>query len=141
MSPIDIATQYYHALYSGDYAAVRELAVPEMVFEDPSAPPEFNLPAELHDLESFLSFMQANLQAEAEVNIKQSYVSNHRVVLQLEMRGRIPGARVGLGQGMVAYRTEGVSILQVRDQRVVRHTDYIDYPGLAKSFALIPEEH
>ena len=135
MSQIEIGKKYYQALYAGDHAQVKELAAIEMVFEDPTAPPEFGIPPSLNNLESFLAFMQESLQGEINIKYTDSYVSNDRVVLTIETKGVIPASIMGMGRtGMVEYQSHGVSVLHVVEGKVIRHTDYFDYSELASSF-------
>ncbi|WP_420588489.1 nuclear transport factor 2 family protein [Bacterioplanoides sp.] len=134
MSQTKIATAYYKALYSGDHDLVQKVASPDMVFEDPSAPAEFEIPPVINNLEDFLSFMKANLQGEVMVTIKDSFVSNDRVILMVEVKGMLPASSVGLKGSMVRYETSGVTVLHVVNGKVIRHTDFMDYPGLTKSF-------
>lgn len=138
MTQIDIATQYYQALYSGEYDIVRNIASPDMIFEDPSAPHEFGIPPQLNGLEKFLKFMAANLQGKVEINFTDKYVSNDQAVLIVSTKGTVPAARVGMGdEGFVEYTAQGVSILHIVDGKVIRHTDYFNYPALASSFKRI----
>ena len=135
MLQIEIAKKYYQALYTGDFETVRLVASAEMKFADPSAPHEFGIPAQLHDLESFLTFMQANLPDNVEVNISESFASNNQVLLMVTSKGTISAETAGMGdKGSVEFLVKGVSVLQVVDGRVIQHTDYFDYPALAKSF-------
>ncbi len=135
---IDIATKYYDALYAGDFDTVRIVASSGMVFEDPSAPREFGIPPELNNLEAFLNFMEANLGGEINITYTEKFLSNDRVVLMVETDGVVPASLVGMGdEGDVTYSSRGVSILHVADGKVIRHTDYFDYPALAESFKRI----
>jgi ketosteroid isomerase-like protein len=135
MSQIEIATKYYQALYSGEHDTVREVAAPDMIFEDPSAPEEFGIPAQLNELEAFLEFMSSNTPDQAETTVVNSFVSNDRVVLMITSQGVLPAAAVGGDEGFVSFATQGVTVLHVIDGKVVRHTDYYDYPGLSASFS------
>lgn len=135
MIQIDIATKYYQALYSGEHHVVKNLASPKMVFEDPTAPHEFGIPSQLNGLEEFLEFMKSNLQGAVDITFTDKYVSNNRVVLTVTTKGTVPASRVGLGEeGIVEYASQGVSIIHIFEEKVVRHTDYFNYPALADSF-------
>ncbi|ARU58949.1 hypothetical protein OLMES_4961 [Oleiphilus messinensis] len=135
MTQIDLAVKYYQALYSGEHDIVRSIAFPDMVFEDPSAPHEFGIPPQIDELETFLSFMEANLLGEVEIHFTDNYVSNDRVVLIVSSKGIVPASRVDMGEeGTVKYASRGVSVLHIVDGKVKRHTDYFNYPALAGSF-------
>ncbi|MDA5556576.1 nuclear transport factor 2 family protein [Shimia sp. MMG029] len=132
-SQIDLASQYYLALYAGDHETVRSLAAPDMTFEDPSAPAEFGLPAKIDDLNTFLDFLRSSLPAGVEVEITNSFSSNDLVVLNVATQGIVPASYFGMGEGSVSYTVAGVSVLSFENGLVVRHTDYFDYPGLTES--------
>ena len=138
MTQIDIAIKYYQALYSKKYDIVRSIASSNMIFEDPSAPHEFGIPARLNKLDSFLTFMKSNLQGKVKISFTDKYVSNNRVVLFVSIKGTIPASSVGMGrQGMVEYASQGVSIIYIVNGKIKRHTDYFDYPALTNSFKKI----
>lgn len=131
----DIAKQYYQALYAGDFDTVRRVASADLKFADPSAPHEFGIPAQLNDLESFLAFMQVNLPSNIDILLSDSFVSNNRVVFTVSSKGSIPAKAAGMeGEGQLEFSAKGISILHVVDGKVIQHTDYFDYPALAKSF-------
>lgn len=137
MSQIDIANKYYLALYSGDFDTVRNLASPEMVFEDPSAPPEYNVPAKLNKLEDFIKVMKDYLQGGETVSLSNQYVSNDQVVMMVTIKAMVPASTVGMGEGKAEYTVTGISILHVKNEQVIRHSDYMDYTKVSKSYKLV----
>lgn len=121
MSAIDIAIEYYQALYSANYARVRELASSSLIFEDSTAPDELGIPPRLDTLEAFLQFMQANLTHDVEIRYTDKFVSNDRVVLTVETQGKVSASQVGINtQAMVTYQSQGISVLHVVDGKVIR---------------------
>ena len=90
------------ALYAGEHAIVRSVASYDMVFEDPSAPHEFGIPARLDKLESFLQFMKENLQGTVGTSFTEKYVSNDRVVLAVSTKESLIESEIPAAHGCAA---------------------------------------
>ena len=76
--------------------------------------------------------MAANLgEGVTTVRIVKSFASNDRVVLYVELTGTAPAQYFGGPENkMVEFEAEGLTVLQIKKGRVIRHTDYFDYPSL-----------
>ena len=131
MTPLDIAQAYYLALYGKEFEKVRAVAAPDMVFEDPTALAESGLASQLDSLAAFLDYMAANLGEDTTVRIVKSFASNDRVVLYVEITGTASAQYFGgPAHETVEVKAEGLTVLQIHKGRVIRHTDYFDYPAL-----------
>jgi len=61
INEIHIATNYYDAIYNGDYDAARSVASADLIFKDPTAPAEYGIPNQINNLDNFLElFTRAN---------------------------------------------------------------------------------
>ncbi|MGL6259836.1 nuclear transport factor 2 family protein [Vibrio sp. WXL210] len=129
MKQINIATNYYDSLFSGNYDAVREVASPDLIFKDSTAPDGYGVPNKIETLDNFLNFFESNVQGPTQVTYSQKFASNDQVVLQIQLKGVIPASMVGMGEGSVEYVSTGFSVLHLDGEKVVSHTDYIDYAG------------
>ena len=134
MTPTDIAQKYYQALYSGDNDTVRDMAAADMAFEDPSAPEAYGVPA-LNALEPVLDLFAGFAAGDIKVAFTDSYASSDQVVLVVDLSGTVPAAALGMEEGTFSFESNGVTVLQVTDGKVVGHTDYMNYPRFEASIA------
>lgn len=134
MTSSEIAEQYYTALYAGDNDAVRELAAPDMAFQDPTAPEAYGVPV-LNELEPVLELFSGFSGKGVTLEFTDSYASSDQVVLVVELSGTLPAASLGMEEGNFSFESNGVSVLTVSDGKVVSHTDYMNYPRFEGSIA------
>jgi hypothetical protein len=129
MNPVEVATQYYDSLYSGDYDMVKKIASADLIFKDPTAPEGYGIPNQIVSLDNFLKFFEANSQGPSKVSYFEKFASNEQVVLHVKLTGVVPASIVGMGEGKVEYITKGFTVLHVSHGLVISHTDYVDYSG------------
>ncbi|MBB3696555.1 ester cyclase [Flammeovirga yaeyamensis] len=132
----EIAKRYYQALYALDFKTVREIASPDILFEDPTAPPEYDV-ARKNGIDATLDVYQSSAALNAKLKITDSFVSNGQVVLYVEISGTTAAENLGLEGGKISYNFKGFSVIQVVDGSVIHHTDYLDYSGMVDSFKSI----
>ena len=129
----EVAKTYYNALYSSNFNKVKEVASPNLTFEDPTALPDY--PEKVAGLDSLMKFFQESSSAlNMKMKIIQSYTSNDRVVIFQEITGITAASTFGQDGDKIEYKMQGVTVIQVVGGLVVRHTDYMDYKGLFASF-------
>lgn len=132
MTSSDVAKKYYTALYAGENDTVRELAAPDIAFQDPTAPEAYGVPV-LNELEPVLELFSGFSGKGVTLEFTDSYASNDQVVLVVELSGTLPAASLGMKEGNFSFESNGVSVLTVSDGKVVSHTDYMNYPRFEES--------
>lgn len=139
MNNIDVAKNYYKALYKKDFARVRSLASASMRFSDPTVSASQALPTAHENLDDFLVYMEKSLSDDADfdVSITDAFESNSHVVLYVTSKVSAPEAFFGGSSNTTATaQTKGITVLVIEDGKIQSHTDYFDYHLLARSLTL-----
>ena len=124
----DIAVRFTIALYGQDFDTAAELAAPDMVFESPTSPP--GLVPTVRGREAVMDAWGGELsEMDQEMNISRSFASHDKAVLYVTTEGTAGGEFFGHEAKKVAYKTEGVVVIQIVDGLVVRYSGYMDYPA------------
>ena len=116
-----VADQYLQAYFDGDLQVQRELSSEDIIFQDPTAqvfgPPSGQLfegaeelmtrRAQIYEVISDFGF-----------DVESSFYANHHAVYMGYAKYTISGS---------SYRQPAVFVVEVRDQKVTRHWDFVDY--------------
>lgn len=132
MDEIELAKKYYTALYDKDYDQVQRIASSVFRFADPTVQKDVaNLPVEKNSLEHFLKYMkESSAGLDAKLIFDDCFHSNNHVVLYVSIEGSVPGEQFGKPQERLKIASRGISVIELKDSRVVGHVDYIDYTQL-----------
>ena len=126
---LEIATSYITAMYDQDFRKVPELAAPDLQFESPTAEPGF-VPSQSSRDAVIESWSHGMTDMEQEWEITRSFSSHDKAVFYMTTVGTAPGEFFGHEAKTVAYKVDGVAVVQVVNGLVVRHSGYMDYPAM-----------
>lgn len=134
-SPREIAEQYLALHTAGDIEAMGDLLAPDASFSDTTAPSDIGGPIHWQGREAILSGMAQFKQTTGLVGMSRT----PRLVFESN------GVTVFEGRAMAYFPTptsrtwrwsaETITIVTVRDGKVVRHEDFSDYAGAEEGYA------
>lgn len=133
---IEKAKQYYFDLYRKDYDFVRKVASSNFTFQDPTVTPEQELPSVITGIEDFIRYMdkQASAEFSFEIEVTDAFESNSQVILYV--KSTITGPKQLFGgtcSELMSVKTKGITVIEVQNGKIEKHTDYFDYSALNQS--------
>ncbi|GEM_PF-5236136 len=137
---VSLAKKYYHSLYNKDYDTVKSLVADEFVFSDPTVDDKQGLPKHIEGISNFVEYMDRGTPSEDidfKINITYIFESNDNVVLYVDSKMTGTEAFFG-GQSLnnITVSTKGITVLEFKNEKITKHTDYFDYQSLNKSIVL-----
>jgi len=126
----DVADAYLTHLYAGELAEARGLLHADAVFEDPTSAPVGG-PWRFEGADAILGFFARSLESASasSFTVERAFTAGEYRVLTLTYTTQGDGEVFGIA-GQVKGSTDAVTVLRVRDGRVVEHLDLVDYPRL-----------
>ena len=130
----EIAERYLSALYSQDLETLATLSHEEMVFRDDTATFLGNGAWRYEGRKAVVEFFAASLETVSSARFEKvrSFTSGEQTVLELDYIAGGDGAAFGAPGVHLEMRVSGVTVITVRDSKVVEHHDFIDYPSMMR---------
>lgn len=135
LDDLAVARGYLEALYRFDFDDVRGRLHEDAVFDDPTSV-AIGAPSPWHvegrdDIVRFFRDSSAGTR-EAGFEVVHAFAAAGNVVLTLRYRANVDGAPLGHPGVPLEIDVRATTIIGVRDGRVDRHVDYVDYPALLR---------
>ena len=125
-----IAMDYLETLEAMDWERQKTFYTEESVFEDPTSE-VFGEPWHFVGPEEISGFWRASAESAGTLSIDNTYrkvfVTGSRVVAAIDARVRNDAANLGFPGEIFEGTIHVVSVLEIRDGKIVHHLDHADY--------------
>ena len=122
VSTAEIAARYLGAYLNEDIETTAELVSPDVVFQDPTSqvfgPPSGELYSGAEELLARRRRIYSSI-SDFTFDVEESFVANHHAVYMGSVRYTIASG--------ATYEQPAAFVIEVRDGRVSRHWDFVDY--------------
>ena len=129
-----IAERYLEALYEPDLEALASLTSEDLLFHDATAAFFPSGPWRFEGRDAVIDFFKGSLEMVESSHFEKvcSFTSGEQTIFELDYIAVGDGAVFNAPGVRLKLRTAGVTVITVRDSKVVEHQDFIDYPGLMR---------
>lgn len=133
-----IARAFIAAYEVVDLDALRALSAEDLVSVDGSAPVSAGGPYRFEGREAWLSGLAGFVRDGGLIDIRQQHDTAWQSGEKMVFIGRFDARYRGSGGGVLHVRGRIVTVVTVRDGKVVRHEDIADYPAF--EFLRVPDD-
>lgn len=128
----ELAERYLTALYGQNLELLEELADEDILFQDSTATHFPNGPWRYQGREAVVGFFRSSLEGvdSTGFEIIRKFTSGEQTVLEVVYWTKGDGKLLGAPGVTLELRVPGVTVITVREGKVVEHQDFIDYPSL-----------
>jgi hypothetical protein len=131
-----VAESYLDALCEQDFGKLAGLMDPKILFEDPTLSLFSGEGLSIEGRDGTLAHLQRNAKkaAKSAVDVRESFVSGEHVVMRLNYVTKGSQTRELAERGNAGFRlgTSAVTILRIKQGRVVHHLDHVDYASILR---------
>lgn len=129
---IELAENYLEALYGADWERLTELTTDDLLFFDQTSAALPGGPWRHEGREAVFDFFRASVATvdSSSFELRSGFRSGDQIVLTLEYVSHGDGAPFGAPGVPLTLRVDAVTVLSVRDDRIARHQDHVDYESL-----------
>lgn len=127
----DVAAEYVTAYEAKDIDALMGFYTDETILEDPTMSAA-GREVRLTGAAAIRPFLQESFDGVTGLRLEVSrrFASGPYAVINGVGRYSVPGSSVGVEAETFELWADFTFVLEVRDEKVVRHTDYVDYEGM-----------
>ncbi|MEM1180914.1 MAG: nuclear transport factor 2 family protein [Acidobacteriota bacterium] len=132
--PSEVAMRYLQALYGQDSATLETVASESLLFHDPTAVELGQGPVRFEGREAVVDFFRASLATveSSRFEVVRRFTAGEKTVLELTYVVRGDGEVFGAAGTDLELHIPGVTVLTVRDGKVLEHQDFIDYRDMLR---------
>lgn len=129
---IELAENYLEALYGANWERLTELTTDDLLFLDETSAALPGGPWRYEGREAVFDFFRGSVETvdSSSFEIQSGFWSGDQIVLVLEYVSHGDGAPFGAPGVPLTLRVDAVTVLAIRDGRVARHQDHVDYESL-----------
>ncbi len=126
-----LANAYLAAVEAMDWARMEELLSPDAVFEDQTAE-YFGEPWRYIGAKAIVNFYREGAidTLSTRYHFVKQYTAGTQSINVIEVSVEVRAGIIGFPQETIKDTTDLVTVLTVKNGRVVRHSDYADYAGM-----------
>lgn len=138
-----LAERYLDALYSADLERLSDLSTEDLSFHDETSAIMPGGPWRREGRRAVFEFFRGSIETvdSSRFEIKSGFASGDQVVLHLDYVSSGDGAPFGAPGVPIDLRVDGVTVLELRDGRVAKHQDNVDYQSALDQIAEQVERH
>lgn len=133
-SDAEVAESYLSALYAQDLETLASLSSEDLLFHDATAVHLGGGAWRYEGRKAVVEFFAASLETVDSTYFEKvrSFTSGEQTVFELDYVAIGDGAAFGAEGVRLEMRVPGVTVITVRDSKVVEHQDFIDYPSMMR---------